>query len=206
MRFARIAPMHPSTLVPLVRLVFFLSLLQCMDEIKSVPLMNATNAAAAIGSITSWSDACAWLRQRFEKIQDLPTWSALLPFFFPGLWRGKSHFSPLKASLMQMLLGPEWYERTYSNDKGSDTSLWLTEEGYRTWKTSPIATSAIRDNLEWCLQRQALLLHLSGLGWAKLVASAFDFGLLDQFERLWQLSMKMTNLSLTERALLHLTY
>jgi len=100
---------------------------------------------------------------------------------FPGLWRGKSNFSPIRGALLKNLLGESWYERIYSDPK----SIWLTPDRFGRWKRSTEIIATIRQNILRWLHSEHLLAKLSAVGWAKLLQAAYDFEIMDLFEQLW---------------------
>lgn len=104
----------------------------------------------------------------------------------PGLWRGKSNFSPVLAALNQKLLGPNWYEQIYEDP----LSLWLTHETFQRWQQHPKVRQVIAHNLRLCLDSPKFLSALSVLGWSKLLQSAYDFDHLDLFQHLWKQALQ----------------
>lgn len=116
---------------------------------------------------------------------------------FPGMWRGKSNFAPVKASLLKTLLGENWYERIYDDPK----AIWLTPGRFQQWKRSPSILSIVSANLTRWISSPQRLDQLSAAGWAKLLQVAYDFELLDLFHILWAKCLANPSWSPEQKAL-----
>jgi hypothetical protein len=170
-------------------------------------------------AIRRWSRASAWfsaavlgdLRKpgRPDPEEASSVWAAIgaeaMGTWFPGEWRGKSTFAPLKARLYRRVLGPLWYEKLYERDPWA---LWVVPDRFAVWKRNPLARSTVGDVLELFLAPTdagaALRARLSGLGWGRLLQAALDF-CPDRWQRVYE-RVPVTALSDAEAALLFQIY
>src|SRR5579871_5638726 len=128
------------------------------------------------GMHAQWVEACRWLRSAvLADRQHLLSLSSADPQLdcgtaaisyvfgvcFPGRWRGKTNFSPVRAALLCKQLGSDWYRRIYDDPK----AVWLTPETFNVWKSKPEVTRAVADNLQLWVDSEALVGSLSAVGW-----------------------------------------
>jgi hypothetical protein len=132
-----------------------------------------------------WCRWNQWLRSNMSITT--ATMRVALGFGIPGVWRGKSHYSPVKAALLQKLLGADWYERMYDDPK----SLWLTPATFKTWQQNVKVRQTVADNLHFWLGLPKLLKTLSAIGWGLLLQAAYDFDLIDTFRLLWRTCLEL---------------
>lgn len=136
-----------------------------------------------------WLKMCDWLRSH-PLSDDVLTQRMAFGLSFPCRWRGKSTFNPVRATLLQNILGEDWYEQIYNDPK----SIFLTPDTFQQWRQNMTITKAIADNLQYWIDSShtaILLTQLSAVGWAKMLQVALDFNLSDSFKLIWD---KCTNL------------
>ena len=160
-------------------------------------------------AISRWAQVSAWTRSVlvpptrpfFPKPAAPGLSEQAFGSWFPGEWRGKSNYAPLKARLLKRLLGPGWYEMQYVDDP---FAIWIVPERFSQWKATTLARKTVEQNLQLVLGDSSLRASLSGIGWAKLLQAALDFAP-SLAQSVWDLASK-ANLSDTESALLFQTY
>jgi hypothetical protein len=137
--------------------------------------------------VRRWSEACgrvrsAMLRGRWDVVPEA------FGLLLPGCWRGESTYAPIRAGLLQKLLGPSWYAHIYDDKR----ALWLLPEEFSKWQVDPQVRRAVQENLALFCRRYVALAsqHLSALGWARLVQAAADFELYDLLPELVAAAIK----------------
>lgn len=147
-------------------------------------------------AIARWIRASGWMRLTLSHDsvgKTVGKTSAAFGTWFPGEWRGRSNFAPLKARLLQSLLGAQWYDDIYINDP---FAIWIVPELFAQWKTNEKAKAEIEQNLAFCLGTtlagEAIRTTLNGLGWARLLQAAVDFDLADKAQHILQLALQQT--------------
>lgn len=130
---------------------------------------------------SKWSWTCRGLRSKALLSHNTAFVRRAFGIFFPGLWRGQSTFSPIRAALLKTLLGDNWYSMIYQDPK----AIWFTPEKFEQFRTTPNVVQTMADNLQFWADIGALSESLSAVGWCKLLQAAYDFELLDSFRLLW---------------------
>jgi hypothetical protein len=142
---------------------------------------NASSESAVRSLWSRWSEICSWLRSERDVEKAGIIWS--FGVCFPGLWRGKSNFSPIRAALLRKLTDDEnWYERIYRDDP---KAIWLTPEVFNHWKKQPAVVETMVANLSFWSETQSLSGKLSAIGWAKILQAAYDLALPELLTRIW---------------------
>jgi hypothetical protein len=127
---------------------------------------------------------------------------------FPMQWIGKSTYAPIKAALLQNLLGQDWYEQLHgvmTDGKTDETRFQLAPDEYKQWRNSTAVRMQLSKNLDRILREPALMRSLSAIGFMQLLQTAYDFDIDNYFDHLWKLT-KLLPWSDDELALFHQVY